>query len=49
MIEKCDVRWQECRGAKAKVGFSMVLYGFSHVFRKKGKAVMNGEKQRGKA
>ena len=27
----------------------MVLYGFSHVFRKKGKVAMNGEKQRSKA
>ena len=26
----------------------MVLYGFSRVFRKKGKAVVNGEKHRSK-
>ena len=32
-----------------EVGFAVVLYGFSHVFRKKGKAAVNGEKHRSKA
>ena len=45
----CDVCWLVCRGEKVEVGFSVVLYGFSRVFRKKGKAAMNGEKLRSKA
>ena len=48
MIAKCDVQWQDSRGAKAEVGFLTVLYGFSRIFCKKGKVVVNGEKQRSK-
>ena len=45
MIAKCDVRCREYRGSKAEVGLSVVLYGFSRIFRKKGKAGVNREKQ----
>ena len=49
VITKCNVWCWESRGAKAEVGFLVVLYGFSRVFRKKGKVAVNGEKQRSKA
>ena len=47
----CEVRRTVARESrrKAEVGFLVVLYGFSCVFRKKGKADVNGEKKRSKA